>query len=69
MTGRLGEDRLAVMSRGSCRRCAMATRPVTVNDVLVGHVALDLECFDRIYLNGCPTQGATCRTWRSAGRW
>ena len=30
----------------------MATRPVTVNDVLGGHVALDLECFDRIYLNG-----------------
>ena len=30
----------------------MATRPVTVNDVLDGHVGLDLECFDRIYLNG-----------------
>jgi hypothetical protein len=27
----------------------MAT--VTVNDVLDGHVALDLECLDRIYLN------------------
>src|SRR5438045_3432533 len=26
--------------------------PVTVNDVLDGHVALDLECLDRIYLNG-----------------
>ncbi|MDN5749360.1 MAG: hypothetical protein L0H64_12725 [Pseudonocardia sp.] len=25
--------------------------PVTVNDVLDGHVALDLECLDRIYLN------------------
>jgi len=25
---------------------------VTVNDVLDGHVALDLECLDRIYLNG-----------------
>ena len=24
---------------------------VTVNDVLDGHVALDLECLDRIYLN------------------
>ncbi len=31
---------------------AMATRPVTVNDVLDGHVVLDLESFDRIYLNG-----------------
>ena len=26
--------------------------PVTVNDVLDGHVSLDLECLDRIYLNG-----------------
>ena len=25
---------------------------VTVNDVLAGHVGLDLECMDRIYLNG-----------------
>ena len=30
----------------------MAQRLVTVNDVLDGHVGLDLECFDRIYLNG-----------------
>ena len=27
------------------------TTTVTVNDVLDGHVALDLECLDRIYLN------------------
>jgi hypothetical protein len=26
-------------------------KPVTVNDVLDGHVALDLECLDRVYLN------------------
>src|SRR4051794_41834675 len=25
--------------------------PVNVNDVLDGHVALDLQCLDRIYLN------------------
>src|ERR1019366_7765199 len=25
---------------------------LTVNDLLDGHVALDLECLDRIYLNG-----------------
>jgi hypothetical protein len=25
---------------------------VTVNDVLDGHVALDLECLDRVYLSG-----------------
>lgn len=30
----------------------MTTRVVTVDDVLDGHVGLDLECFDRIYLNG-----------------
>jgi len=30
----------------------MASRVVTVNDVLDGHVALDVECLDRIYLNG-----------------
>ena len=30
----------------------MATRVLTVNDILDGHVGLDLECFDRIYLNG-----------------
>ena len=26
--------------------------PVTVNDVLDGHVALDLECLDRLHLHG-----------------
>lgn len=26
--------------------------PVTVNDVLDGHVKLDLECVDRVYLYG-----------------
>ena len=30
----------------------MATRVLNVNDILDGHVGLDLECFDRIYLNG-----------------
>ena len=29
----------------------MSQRVVTVNDVLDGHVALDIECLDRIYLN------------------
>jgi hypothetical protein len=28
------------------------TATVTINDVLDGHVVLDLECLDRIYLNG-----------------
>ena len=26
--------------------------PFTVNDVLEGHVALDLQCLDRLYLHG-----------------
>jgi hypothetical protein len=30
--------------------------PVTVNDVLDGHVALDLDCLDRLYLHGCLAQ-------------
>jgi len=25
---------------------------VTINDLLDGHVGLDIECLDRIYLNG-----------------
>jgi hypothetical protein len=29
----------------------MGTRVVTVNDVLDGHVTLDIQCLDRIYLN------------------
>ena len=30
----------------------MAASVVTINDVLDGHVGLDIECLDRIYLNG-----------------
>jgi hypothetical protein len=30
----------------------MTKSVITVNDVLDGHVALDIECLDRIYLNG-----------------
>jgi len=48
----------AVVGGGGVREAAgleamgMASRPVTVNDVLDGHVVLDLDSFDRIYLNG-----------------
>jgi hypothetical protein len=31
----------------------VAQRVVTVNDVLDGHVALDIECLDQVYLNAC----------------
>jgi len=30
----------------------MATRPVKTSDILNGHVSLDIECLDRVYLNG-----------------
>src|SRR4029079_12882837 len=33
-------------------RLAVMAAVVTVNDVLDGHVGLDIECLDRIYLNG-----------------
>jgi hypothetical protein len=33
------------------REAVMGGRVVTVNDVLDGHVALDIQCLDRIYLN------------------
>ena len=32
--------------------CVMATRLVTVDDILAGHVTLDVKCLDRVYLNG-----------------
>jgi hypothetical protein len=32
--------------------CVMTQRPVRTADILDGHVSLDLECLDRIYLNG-----------------
>ena len=35
-----------------CGQCMEMAATVTVNDVLDGHVLLDLECLDRIYLNG-----------------
>jgi hypothetical protein len=31
---------------------AVATRPVTLADILDGHAVLDIACLDRIYLNG-----------------
>jgi hypothetical protein len=33
------------------REAVMGAGVVTVNDVLDGHVALDIQCLDRIYLN------------------
>ena len=42
----------------------MATRVVTVYDILDGHVGLDLECFDRIYLNGWVHNLQVIFNWR-----
>jgi hypothetical protein len=33
------------------RQVVIMARVITVNDVLDGHVALDIECLDRVYLN------------------
>jgi hypothetical protein len=30
----------------------MAKRPVTLKDIVAGHVSLEIEGFDRVYLNG-----------------
>jgi hypothetical protein len=35
-----------------CAQAGVMAEALTVNDLLDGHVALDLECMDRIYLNG-----------------
>jgi len=37
-----------LVGRVSYGHDVVMTKPVTVNDVLDGHVALDLECLDRI---------------------
>ena len=52
MTLRAGEARLAGFVLARCLEVGVSTRPVTVNDVLDGHVVVDLECLDRVYLNG-----------------
>jgi ABC-type transport system involved in cytochrome bd biosynthesis fused ATPase/permease subunit len=33
------------------RQVVIMARVITVNDVLDGHMVLDIECLDRIYLN------------------
>jgi hypothetical protein len=40
----------------------MGARVVTVNEVLGGHVALDIECLDRVYLNAyVPILQSSCQ--------
>src|ERR1700682_6241190 len=50
----LGSDRRAwgLVWWFACGQAVVMAETVTVNDVLAGHVGLDLECMDRIYLNG-----------------
>jgi len=45
----------------------MTTRPVTTWDVLDGHVTLDLQCLDRLYLNGPLRASAGCRMIEGSG--
>src|SRR3954463_6342103 len=40
-----------LVGRVCCGHAVSHAHPATVNDVLDGQVALDLECLDRIYLN------------------
>jgi hypothetical protein len=48
----------------------MVKRPVALSDVIAGHVSLEIEAFDRIYLNGylpamqTPGQVAGFLDWR-----
>jgi hypothetical protein len=46
----------------------MGTRVVTVNDVLEGHVALDIQCLDRIYLNAYVPKLQSSATTTADGR-
>ena len=50
----LGSPLAELRCRGQAGRggCAMAKRAVRTADILDGHISLDLECLDRIYLNG-----------------
>jgi hypothetical protein len=41
----------ACSDRNRVAEVVMVAHVVTVNDVLGGHVALDIQCLDRIYLN------------------
>ena len=48
----LTAERCGLVRRLCCGQAVEMAATVTVNDVLDGHVALDMECLDRIYLNG-----------------
>jgi hypothetical protein len=41
-----------VSGPGWCRGAAMTSRAVRTANILDGHVGLDVQCLDRIYLNG-----------------
>jgi hypothetical protein len=43
---------LGLVLRLGCGQAVPMAEPVMVNDLLDGHVVLDIECLDRIYLNG-----------------
>ena len=42
----------ALVRTGVAEQAGVMAAAVTINDVLDGHVDLDVECLDRIYLNG-----------------
>ena len=48
---RIGAGERIIATKQRLRQVVIMARVITVNDVLDGHVALDIECLDRIYLN------------------
>src|SRR6476619_840835 len=48
----LTAERCGLVRRLCCGQAVGMAATVTVNDVLDGHIGLDIECLDRIYLNG-----------------
>src|SRR6476659_3297496 len=48
----LTAERWGLVRRLRCGQAVKMAATVTINDVLDGHVGLEIECLDRIYLNG-----------------
>lgn len=49
---RLRPPSLGLAGAAGCAQAGVMAETLTVNDLLDGHMGLDLECMDRIYLNG-----------------
>jgi hypothetical protein len=47
-------------------RSAVASGVINVNEVLDGHVGLELDCLDQIYVNAYVPRMQTAGRWRSS---